>query len=63
MNKLNAMVISEIDQMLTGIKRGSQKDLQDARDWLADTVLDGNPEAICILLRGWLQQEEEKSNA
>ena len=50
---LRPMIISEIDQMLAGISSGDEGDLADARDWLADLVMDGDPDVISTMLRGW----------
>ena len=50
---LRPFVVSEIDQMLAGIQDGNKKALSDARDWLADLVLDGDADVICTMLRGW----------
>ena len=50
---LRPMIISEIDQMLARISSGDEGDLADARDWLADLVMDGDPNVISTMLRGW----------
>ncbi len=54
-------LIGEIDQMLTELK-GPEKEatLDLARDWLADLVMDGDPDVIATMLRGW-QHEMEAS--
>lgn len=58
MFNLNMAVMAEIDQMCAEIRDGNASTLRDARDWLADIVLDGESEAICRLLIGWLLAEE-----
>ncbi len=51
-------VVSELDQMIAGIGDGKSQDLQDARDWLADLILDGDPDVIVTLLSGWRHEME-----
>lgn len=46
-------VISELDQMIAAISDGEQEAYDDARDWLADLVMDGDRDVIATMLRGF----------
>ncbi len=50
---LRPYIISEIDQMLADIRDGGTDEISYARDWLADLVMEGDPDVICTMLRGW----------
>ncbi len=52
-------VISELDQMIAAIGDGDQEAYNDARDWLADLVMDGDRDVITTMLRGF-QNEMSK---
>ena len=50
---MRAYVISELDQMIAAIGDGEQGAYDDARDWLADLVMDGDRDVIATMLRGF----------
>lgn len=56
---MRAYVISELDQMIAAIGDGEQGAYDDARDWLADLVMDGDRDVITTILRGF-QNEMSK---
>ncbi len=52
-------IISEVDQMLRELEDSEkEKTLALARDWLAELILDGDPDVIATMLRGWGHEME-----